>query len=464
MSDSVAATCQRLLESGNIDELDRLSRFAWLESRGDPQMLMWIAVAEFSNGNIIRAREALRAAFFARADLLEQTIGLAGPDFDLLAIDAAAVNDERAGQVLRDCPIFGRAKPGFDAGSDLIVSNILSAKRLPAADNWDKPKWSLPGDLKQAKAQAAKTKVLFLVSEPQPFAADLTHNDIHFHFIGSAQQFGFDVHVMTVDTQVSQTAEFMELTPGIQNLDPDLVVLFVNFKPDMESWTQLFTQTWLGRRFKILSVICDTDECNNFPLYFWTNYCDVVTYQNDSPSTVFDTKPHKLVRWHLPFFEHAYEPRLHKDIDFSFMGSNYRGRGYYLTGLSALGVNPHIVTSNRQGAGDPTVRDFIELLRRSRMTFNTGHLAGNAAILTGRVFEAVLAETLLFEEVGSAISDFFVPFKHFIPFSNLHQLKAYIQYFSSHEDDRREIVTAAKAQYFKHMQSENFWAAIYCRL
>ena len=464
MPDSLAAACQQLLTSGKIDELDRVARYHWLESRGDPQMLMWIAVAEFSKGNMIRAREALRAAFFARADLLGQAIGLAGPEFDLLAIDASAINDARAGQVLRDCPIFGRAKPGFDAETDLIVSNILSAKRLSVAENWDRPKWSLPGDLTLAKSQAPKIKVLFLVSEPQPFAAELTKNDIHFHFIGSARLFGFDVHVMTIDNSASQTDAFAELTPGIQNLDPDLVVLFVNFMPELDPWTQLLTQTWAGRRFKILSVISDTDECNNFPLYFWANLCDLVTYHNDSPSTVFETKPHKLVKWHLPFFEQAYDTSLPKDIDFSFMGSNSRGRGYYLTGLTALGVNPYIVTSNRHGDGDPSIRDYIELLCRSRLTFNTGYVAGNAAIMTGRIFEAILADTLLFEEVGSAIADFFVPFKHYIPFSNLHQLKAYIQYFSYHEEDRIEIVTAAKAHYFKYMQSQNFWAAICHRL
>ncbi|MBM2841982.1 MAG: hypothetical protein HW412_2510, partial [Bacteroidetes bacterium] len=81
-------------------------------------------------------------------------------------------------------------------------------------------------------------------------------------------------------------------------------------------------------------------------------------------------------------------------------------------------------------------------------------------IITGRVWESILAKALLLEEENDEIKNYFVPFVHFIPFRSVNQLETYIRYFETHEDARRRIVNEASAWFQRRFSKERVWHSL----
>lgn len=91
------------------------------------------------------------------------------------------------------------------------------------------------------------------------------------------------------------------------------------------------------------------------------------------------------------------------------------------------------------------------------MVFSNGIISNNLRIVTARVFETIWSGALLFEESGSDADKFLVPFVHYVPFANAHQLVAFAQFFGKHEDRRRAIADRGKAHLDTHFAPDIFW-------
>jgi len=132
------------------------------------------------------------------------------------------------------------------------------------------------------------------------------------------------------------------------------------------------------------------------------------------------------------FFE---TPRT-KEIGLHYIGSATRNRGDWLRAASMLGIPMKAIMHGREKATAPDFEGYLKFLTDALMIFNTGHMYPTMSCVTGRVFEAIYAQALLFEEVESDINDFFVPFVHYIPYSNIHELVQLAQFFILHPDQR----------------------------
>jgi len=118
----------------------------------------------------------------------------------------------------------------------------------------------------------------------------------------------------------------------------------------------------------------------------------------------------------------------------------------------------------REKSKAPDFAGYLKFLTDALMVFNTGYMHPTMSCVTFRVFEAINAQALLFEEVDSDINDFFVPFVHYIPYSNIHELVQLAQFFIVHPDKAASIAQAAHAWLRSQITFADFWNAVSYRL
>ena len=103
--------------------------------------------------------------------------------------------------------------------------------------------------------------------------------------------------------------------------------------------------------------------------------------------------------------------------------------------------------------------EYIEVFKRTKIAFNNGWVGAGEDTMTGRIAESILSNTLLMNEHNNnpAILNFFTPFVHYIPVSNVHQFVCYSQFFLENEELMEDITRSTKAFYIDHYSSEKFW-------
>jgi hypothetical protein len=155
-----------------------------------------------------------------------------------------------------------------------------------------------------------------------------------------------------------------------------------------------------------------------------------------------------------------------KTLDMVLVGTRHRSRDDLAMMLETHGVPLLARLHYRLAAEAPSIAEYADLMRRARLTLNTGRVEANRSltILTGRCIEAIAARTVLLEETGSAIDDYFLPFVHYVPYANVHQLVIFSQFLLKHDDYRRRMAEQAFAWYQRHYTSDRFWGALLQRL
>jgi tetratricopeptide (TPR) repeat protein len=147
-----------------------------------------------------------------------------------------------------------------------------------------------------------------------------------------------------------------------------------------------------------------------------------------------------------------------KDIDILFTGNLHpavqRERLAWLGRLARLGRRWRVAL--RTGVFGA---DYRRLLGRARIVWNRG-IRGEA---NRRVFEAAAAGALLFQEADNAeVAAYFRPGTEYVPY-DAHNLEERLEYFLTHEDERRAIAEAARSRVREHA-FEDAWQAAVARL
>jgi hypothetical protein len=153
-----------------------------------------------------------------------------------------------------------------------------------------------------------------------------------------------------------------------------------------------------------------------------------------------------------------------RSIDLCVIGSLNRGREFYAKIMEGSGFPGLYLVHDRSSAKALSVSDYRAHLCRSRMVFNNGTITANQRILTGRAFETIYSGALLLEESGNDLDQLYLPWVHYLPFANVHQLTALAQYVQVREDIRQAITERALAWTRTYFAPADFWRHLRARL
>ena len=168
----------------------------------------------------------------------------------------------------------------------------------------------------------------------------------------------------------------------------------------------------------------------------------------------------------IPFDEHRFNRGDVRDVGLGFCGGKGRRRDDFLSFAEQCGIptTAHFVDDKKY----LTDSEFKDFLSRSQITFSNGYagtVAGIAhSVMTGRIAESILSRSLLVYESGSQIDDYLVPYVHYIPVDNVHDLVHSCRYLLNHEEKRAEMANEAYSFLTEHYSSKKFWNCVTQRL
>jgi len=270
-----------------------------------------------------------------------------------------------------------------------------------------------------------------------------------------------------------QYSELDRLGRTILSLKPDLVIFddLCNQEPPEEYITpevykNVFRALKEQHPFKLVSLYPDSWMTKSwFTMEFASSFLDVVWPLNFSPPASGAEIPGVKTFWApIPYPEALFRPGpAGKDIGAAFVGSlfDYNSpRGIWLTLLKSRGIpcqlflSTHTTSGSRAGASP---EEYAAFMSRLRISVNFSARATGRKIMTGRAWESIIARALLLEEDNEEIQRFFVPFVHYIPFTNIDELQAYLGYFERHEDARRAVAERAYEWFLQLFSKDRIW-------
>jgi Glycosyl transferases group 1 len=300
-------------------------------------------------------------------------------------------------------------------------------------------------------------------------------SDLAFHFTHSAKAAGIEVKQFDCDQcaykvkdKTLAQSQLNELQDVIIKAHPDMVVFDGNFIGSPESinaewWTALKKKC----RFKLVTVIADYYPPHQDYLAYWTSTdLGVVFHSKSIYAQEFPYPERILFAPSLPFAEDklGWAAAKNKDISFCCIGSDYRNRYEFCSQMKKTKLPVKIMLHHRFNHDALSIDDYINTICRSKVVFNTGFVNKETTIVTGRAIEAILCKALLLEDSGSGLSDFFIPWRHFIPVTNAHEVAIYTQFFTRNEAHRQQIAEEAFSMHQRYYSSKAFWETVLNKL
>ena len=148
-------------------------------------------------------------------------------------------------------------------------------------------------------------------------------------------------------------------------------------------------------------------------------------------------------------FENCYFSLLDvsKDIDVGFLGTLWKERIGYITGLVSRGFNVYtaggvltdekiIVPESKDVSRWITYKEYLELISRMKVSLNFALLEGGKYQVRARVWETLLGKTLLLEEDNPVTCRYFTPYEDYVPFSGIDDLAEKIEYYLRNSIER----------------------------
>ncbi len=135
----------------------------------------------------------------------------------------------------------------------------------------------------------------------------------------------------------------------------------------------------------------------------------------------------------------AFDPTL------TFHGSVGMGnwhRAFWLARLREAGVPLRATVASHAADNLPglaSFRRYMEALARQSVVLNFSMRSTGARIFTGRVFEALLAGSLLVQEQSDDVDCYLVPGEHYLPFTNLGDLLAIARFLAERPEEAQII-------------------------
>jgi tetratricopeptide (TPR) repeat protein len=467
------AAAEVFLDHGDLESALEYARTALQVISDGADAWLILARIHLAAGRRADAQAALRRAMRSGLDPAQASRPELYPDL----IACMGESTPRFAEIMRPCPLIGPAGPVLSAGAEAVIASVFDA-HLRLFENGQRPRPDLLPE--PAPAIDVTGRRVFLIQN-EHIGADprFVRNDIGDHLAHSAAAHGQIVSrsaaahlVLLCKPEVQQPERLGEgiatLISEIAAFKPDVIILDGNF-----IGTELTLQAHHIAQFrpqgcKVVVTVGDLyDSQPNF-LDYWGGSADLVlAFNAGSTHADISDQRDKLFYWPcLPFEPDLFHPvsdgkKLH---DLCVLGSHNRARDIYADLLRSYGMDGFYSIHDRSIAAAPDAEQYRRLLASARLVFNNGYITSAESILTGRLFEGILAGSVVMEEAGSDAARLFVPFVHFVPFANIHQLVGFSQFLLKHPDRRIAIASRALAWSKEHLSTQAFWSHLWARL
>lgn len=167
-----------------------------------------------------------------------------------------------------------------------------------------------------------------------------------------------------------------------------------------------------------------------------------------------------LPMW-VPQDERIFKGGKKKEMGVCFVGTThgYPTRQHYLGHLSKIGMP--IYVSGGQREHKLTIEEYADFLSRAKISINFPDKSDGTIQAKCRIYESMLCGAMLLEKENDAITHWFDPMVHYVPFSNENDLVDKIKYYTSHPEERDAIVQKALYKMKSEYSSVNWWSTVY---
>ncbi len=387
-------------------------------------------------------------------------------------LDAIGRSDLLKDHVTDDCP-----NEEDYATFEPLFRDFLTRKRL----SWETGNSPLPPFVRDSAASMADrtdpsaTKVFFIF--PQYIYNNDRHIecDINDHLYESAVNAGIRAEYFFGDRilyphlgldPAHPKEDLAKLRERIREMRPDVIVFDANFVGDDIGLNAAFLRM-LKKEFgpKLIGFMGDVWARHWIKIAnYWNSVADMIVYiVPEGPFLKASTSSDKMLSTPYPVNSRNFFPDPVKNLDLSFFGSYAYLRPFWLThalrAAARLGLKTNIREHERT-SDCPTVAEYAEILRRSRMVMNFSSRSAQAKIITGRVWQALNSGALLLEEENEQTRYFFVPFVHYAPFGNARQLGHFIEFFHKNPDQADLMGRSALVFCQEHYGAAAIWKRI----
>ncbi len=406
-----------------------------------------------------------------------------------------AVKGER---LTRLCALPGSYTEGIlqptahpDEDRPLSDERILAKLNL-AFENWRRnPHPPLPGKDEMPRADESlnasrPSKVLLVLRKYFLDRVGSREHELAFFFQRSAEASGHEVMFFPAEpflntatvTPDQQYAELDRLARLILSWHPDLVVFDNLCMPGSggaylgrKAYQTILSELKARQTFALIAHYPDAWASHSeSTIRFVESFADVIWHQN---SAIKPESPREdsaiMFRAPTPYLEDLFQrAEDEKDIDAAFVGGvfdyNYP-RAIWLTLMRSRQMQCQVFLANHTTSGcaaGKSVEEYAAFMSRLKISVNFSSRNSAKKIMTGRTWESIIARCLLLEEDNDEIKNYFVPWVHYIPFSRLDELEAYLGFFLRRRDARERITQQAYRWFEQHFSKEKIWSSLAC--
>lgn len=298
-------------------------------------------------------------------------------------------------------------------------------------------------------------------------------NDLAFHFQQSAKAAGIelDLYADTAlchahelkcsDLHVSERIEVF--AQALRDRRPQIVILDCCFPLTLRGLNpEIMFRLRRELGFKLVIMLRDAHSDAILNPQAWAPACDSI-FSFDPASPLFDLDiPHvkeKALFLPVPVLHSAMMVQQPKTHDLLFLGAtNFALRKMLLSVLMTEDFPfTGIIGADRKRLA-PDMPSYAGLLASSRAVLNVSAHSRSDKLITGRVWEAAGARALLIEQEYQGTAQLFVPYRHYLPWSNLTEIIHYGFFIRDNPELIQEMACDAHHWALSHFGPQRLWA------
>ena len=383
------------------------------------------------------------------------------------------------GSLLSTASPYGFQNASTYAEFEVAFRKFLSDRQA----KWTRGELAAPSFLSWVQSRprpqvpACDKRILFLMPRYIQNSTNFIETDFEDHLLKTAESAGALVKWFATDRcaypdlglNVENAKEDLgRLSEVIAEFKPDLVVVDANYIPTSESLNPSFLDRLKCQfGFRIVSFIGDAwgrpwiAVANS-----WGPASDVIYhFAPDNPIEAEGQYPEKLCWDGYLVNARSFYPDQQKTLDISFVGTYTSAlRPFWLASAAKVAENlrlDHRLMPHQRKAGAAlTMDDYAKVLRRSRIVLNFSSRYDDHKMMTGRAWQAMTAGVLLLDEENRYTPFYFVPFVHYVPFSNQQELAFAVEFFSRNPSYAERIGAEASAFCREQYSATAIWGRL----
>ncbi|MBT4938253.1 MAG: glycosyltransferase, partial [Rhodospirillaceae bacterium] len=365
----------------------------------------------------------------------------------------------------------------------LITEADLLQKYSNALKEWREQKTPEPilSNSFQAKPVRRDQKVLLVTPQYIKCSPDWDEYEISFYLVGTgaAVLTNFEIHhsdkFHTEGHQLAEPRSDQTLASGIAALRdqidrqrPDIVLFEGNFMGGLQSMPRdelLALKREFG--FKLATLVIDINPpLENYAAY-WAEVSDLVVAMNENPyldaaRNFCPVMVYPGIPIDLALYQSAAATT--RDIDAIFIGARKRYRDMWCAYMKDAGIELTMKFTEQSLANSIRFDEYFDLHLRSKIVFNNGLVSSSDHALNLRIFETIAAKAVLLQQDFDQLQDYFVPYIHYAPFTNVPEMIATAKFLLTHPAIAEAITEEAFAWYEKCYGGERFWHTLLVEL